>query len=380
MHDVAVIPNRLFMKRALLYMAGVVVVSGASIGAQTITGTWQGTLPVAENPRVVLKIAKDDDGSLRGTYYAIDRGPEGIPLTSVSFVAPELNVAFIYGDIGYNGNLSADGKTLDGTWTQGKQTYPLTLVLATPSTMWRNAVAAGMAPMAATADPSFEVATIKPSAPGAQGAGYALRTRHSATQNKTIKDLIEFAYYVRDRQIEGGPPWLNEARFDIAGEPDKEGLPSVEQYRVMVKKLLADRFQLTVHSVQKVFPVYALTVEKSPPKLTRSDPEAHIRDSIYVKPVNDQMMVQYVARTMPMFADILMNVITVRQIVDETGLTGSFDFTLMMPANATQVGANADDRANAYFGAVQTLGLKLVPKREPIEVIVVDGLERPSAN
>jgi hypothetical protein len=80
------------------------VASGASMSAQIITGTWQGTLPVAENPRVVLKIAKDNDGSLRGTYYAIDRGPDGIPLTLVSFVAPELNVAFIYGDISYKAN------------------------------------------------------------------------------------------------------------------------------------------------------------------------------------------------------------------------------------------------------------------------------------
>ena len=174
MHDVVFISNRPFMKRALLYMLAVMVVSGASMGAQTITGTWQGTLPVTENPRVVLKIAKDDDGSLRGTYYAIDRGPEGIPLTTVSFVAPELNVAFIYGDISYKGNLSADGKTLDGTWTQGKQTYPLTLVLATPSTVWTHAVAAGMAPMAAEADPSFEVASLKPSAPDAKTLGLKL--------------------------------------------------------------------------------------------------------------------------------------------------------------------------------------------------------------
>jgi uncharacterized protein (TIGR03435 family) len=372
--------------RVFSFVVSSTIVLSTALGAQTannvqtVTGTWQGTLPVTQNSRVVLKIATDDDGSLRGTYYAIDRGPEGIPLTSVSFVAPDLNVAFIYGDIGYKGNLSSDGKTLDGTWTQGKQTYPLNLVLATPTTLWRNAVAAGMAPMAAGADPSFEVATIKPSAPGAQGPLIGTRTRAFAATNRTVTDLIKFAYNLQDRQIEGGPEWLSEARFDIAGEPDKEGVPSVDQYRVMVKKLLADRFQLKVHSVQKVVPVYALTVEKSPPKLTKSDPEAHNRGSIYIKPVNDQMMVQYASHTMPMFADNLMVIIQDRQIVDETGLTGSFEFTLMMPASTLQGGATADDRVNAYLVAVERLGFKLVPKREPIEVLVVDRLDKPSAN
>jgi uncharacterized protein (TIGR03435 family) len=370
------------MKTILLYVASLMVVIATPLAAQTITGTWQGTLPIAENPRVVLKIAKGDNDSLHGVYYSIDRGDGGVPLSSVNFVAPDLNVAFLYGDLSYKGKLSADGRSFDGTWTQEKQSYPLTLVLATPEMIWKRVGGAGSAPMSATADPAFEVATIKPSAAEAKGPTIVLRSRHFAARNRTVEDLIKFAYNVRSRQIEGGPEWFAQSRFDIAAEPDTEGIPSDDQDRLMLKKLLAERFHLTVHSVQKVFPVYALTVEKNP-ALVRSDPETKNNYSIYVKDMpGEQTLVQIVDRTMPMFADFLMNFITDRQIVDETGLTGAFEITLTVPTSMVRggPGSSADDNANALFGAVQQLGLKLVPKRVPVEVIVIDRLEKPSPN
>ena len=113
--------------------------------------------------------------------------------------------------------------------------------------------------MSSTADPAFEVATIKPSPPDATGYSFSLGTRDFAAKNRTVQDLIEFAYQVRDRQISGAPSWMTETRFDIAGRPDAEGQPSLDQYRLMIKKLLASRFQLRMHIVQQTFPVYALT-------------------------------------------------------------------------------------------------------------------------
>ena len=68
-------------------------------------------------------------------------------------------------------------------------------------------------------------------------------------------------------------------------------------------------------------------------------------------------------------------------IVDETGLTGAFEITLTVPATLAQFGSmSAEDRASVWFAAVQQIGLKLVPKRAPVEVIVIDRVERPSAN
>ena len=87
----------------------------------------------------------------------------------------------------------------------------------------------------------------------AMGYSFSLRTRDFAAKNRTVQDLIEFAYQVRDRQISGAPSWMTETRFDMAGKPDAEGLPSLDQYRLMIKKLLASRFQLRMHIVQQTF-------------------------------------------------------------------------------------------------------------------------------
>jgi uncharacterized protein (TIGR03435 family) len=284
-------------------------------------------------------------------------------------------------DATYRGQLSTDCKSIDGTWTQDKHSYPLTLVLATPETLWKHAGPAPLPPMSSTADPAFEVATIKPSPPDAT-VSYSLRTRDFAAKNRTVKDLIEFAYQVRDRQISGAPSWMAETRFDSAGRPDADGLPSLDQYRLMIKKLLASRFQLRMHIVQQTFPVYALTRGEKAPRLPHSDPEFDT-GSIYVKDSPDgQTMAHFVGFSMPMFADNLMGSIQDRQIVDETGMTGHFEFTIAISTSVLHGGPASpdDDRPGAVRLAIQTLGFRLVPKREPLDVIVIDHLEKPSAN
>ncbi len=184
------------MKMLLLSAVMLMFVSDAALDAQSIAGTWQGTLPIEKNPRVALKITKAEDGSLHGVYYAVDMGDGGVPLSSVTFAAPNLEVKFLYADLSYRAKLNADGKSFDGIWTREKQSYPLTLVLATEGTLWRSNAVAATAPMAATADPSFEVATIKPSAGPVKGPNFALHTRRFTAGNRTVEDLVMFAYNV----------------------------------------------------------------------------------------------------------------------------------------------------------------------------------------
>jgi uncharacterized protein (TIGR03435 family) len=151
----------------------------------------------------------------------------------------------------------------------------------------------------------------------------------------------------------------------------------------MVRKLFADRFGLKVQVVQRDFPVYALTVVESPPNVTADEPSGYDHGYVNVTDRKDgQTAVQFTHYTMPEFADALMNFIQDRQIVDETGLTGRFNFALMIPTNTAygRQGPDDMDRATAYFGAVQPLGFKLDRKRSPLEVIVINHLDKPSAN
>jgi uncharacterized protein (TIGR03435 family) len=344
--------------------------------AQSIAGTWQGTLPVGQSPRIVLRIADAGNGALRGSVIFIDRSADAVRLLSTTYRAPNLTAAI--SDITFRGKLSADGKSIAGTWTQGNQSFPVSFALATPETLWAYSGPSTIYTMLATADPSFEVATIKPSAPDAKNWGYSWRTRLFQARDNTAADLIQFAYHVRRRQIDGGPSWMNELRFDVTGEPDAPGLPSTDQQRLMLRKLLAERFGFRVHIVQKDFPVYALVVDKSPPKINVSAPSVN---DILISPrelEDGTTAVQFSHTTMPEFTEFLMGFIQDRQIVDETGLKGRFDFTVMIPTSS--LGGNDNDKATAFLLGVRPLGFKLEPKKEPLEVIVIDNIDKPTAN
>ena len=100
---------------------------------------------------------------------------------------------------------------------------------------------------------------------------------------------------------------------------------------------------------------------------------------IFVKKDDDgQTLGQFMDFTMPDLADFLMGFIPERQILDETGLPGHFDFTMTISTSAGQGGAN--ETAPEFFHAIEGLGLKLIPKKAPIDVLVIDRLEEPSAN
>ena len=221
------------MKRAILFVAAFVL-TAAALHAQTIVGTWQGTLPIAATAqgstggpgvRVIFTVEKNADGSFHGGLIWIDRGIS-FPLASVVFSAPNVTFAQTSAAPTYRGKLSADGKSIAGTWLQGDQTYPLTLELATADTLWKRNGPEPLPPMAANADPSFDVATIKPALPEEAHALFDLHARRFNATGMTATELIKVAYNVRGRQVLGGPPWLNDTRYDVVAEPDTPGLPS----------------------------------------------------------------------------------------------------------------------------------------------------------
>src|SRR4051794_78712 len=369
------------------------LVAAPALFAQNIVGTWQGQLqgPEGRPPlRIVIKISRADDESLKAVLYSIDQG--GQPLTASSATQQGSTVKMTVAAIGGNfeGKLSGDGDSITGSWTQGGPTTPLNLTRATPTTAWE--IPPPPPPtklMPADAKPTFEVATIKPSVPDAPGQSILLGRGGSnlfTTTNSTLADLITFAYELHPRQLTFAPAWVESEKFDLSAKPDQPGMPSGPQLKTMVKQLLAERFQLTFHREKKELSVYALTVAKSGPKLNKSESTASLPGiggrgpgSIGVRNA-----------TMAEFADFLQNRLVERPVVDQTGLPGRYDFTLKWtpdPGQLAAVGPNAsppppaDEDAPDLFGAlVQQLGLKLEGTKAPVEVLVIDKVEKPSEN
>jgi uncharacterized protein (TIGR03435 family) len=381
------------MKRMMLWLIAFVGSAGA-LFAQNITGSWQGTLqaPQGRPLRIVIKISRADDESLKAVLYSIDQGGQAINAASTSLQGSTLKISIATIGGNYEGKLSGDGDSITGTWEQGGAPAPLNLARATPATAWTIPEPAPRPkPMPADANPTFEVATIKPSRPEAQGSSILVGrggTNLFTTTNTTVADLIVFAYGLHARQLTGGPSWLESDKYDLTGKPDQPGIPNVTQLRSMLQKLLADRFQLAFHREKKELSVYAITVAKSGSKLNKSDSSAGILPGFGGRgPGNIGVR----NSTMAEFADFLQSRILERPVVDQTGLPDRYDFTLKWTPDQAQLAAMgpnapapppaAADAPPDLFAAIQQqLGLKLESTKAPVDVLVIDRLQKPSEN
>jgi uncharacterized protein (TIGR03435 family) len=241
-------------------------------------------------------------------------------------------------------------------------------------------------PMAADANPMFEVATIKPSNLDAQGRGLDLRGHNFSAHNFTLNDLVVFAYGVQERQILGGPTWFVKDKFDIAAVPDVEGQPSADQFKVMVQKLMADRFKLTFHHEMRELAVFMLTVSKNGEKLTKNTSGDPGPGRINMRLTKGGMMLVSRNATMAEFASTLQEAVVDRPVVNQSGLSGRFDFQFTFAPDGSQFGGmrlpqqSDDGAAPSLYTAIQELGLKLDAVKAPDDVLVIDHVEKPSEN
>ena len=270
----------------------------------------------------------------------------------------------------------------------------------------------------------FEVASIKPSAPpGAAGqvsVGVHIDGARLSCTYLSLKDYIAIAYRIKAHQIEG-PDWLASDRFDIAATipsgAARDKLPD------MLQALLVERFHLTTHRGSKEFPVYALVVAKGGPKMkeTAVDTEAPVneaggrgavnvnasggRGGVMVDLGNGSYFsfadnkIQAGKISMPGFADSLARYVDL-PIVDMTELKGNYDIRLdftpedyraMLIRSAIGAGvalppevvkqALEGGSGDSLLTAMQTLGLKLDRRKAPLEVLIVDKMDKlPTAN
>jgi uncharacterized protein (TIGR03435 family) len=383
------------MQRLLLPMLALLALPGSPLLAQNITGTWQGALKAngandSTDLRTVIKISRTDNESLRGVFYSIDQDPTPIAATSVTLKGTTVKVSLVQLNGTFEGTLSEDGNTINGKWTQGNRSLPLNLVRATEQTAWAIPQPPPAAMMSASANPEFTVATIRPSNPNAPRGGYGFRGQDVTTTNVTVNWMIKLAFNLHARQITGGASWLDSEKYDTVGRPDTPGQPSRDQMKLMIRKLLEDRFQLKFHFEKRELPVYAMVVLPTGAKITPSAGDPNAFPGIGFGQEPGVLSLRGINTTLDGAANGLQSNILDKPVVNHTGLTGRYDFLLRWTPDAGQIAnfgglapgnANDPDAPPDIFSAFQQqLGLKLESTKALVDVMVIEKIERPSAN
>jgi uncharacterized protein (TIGR03435 family) len=356
-----------------------------------ISGDWQGTLQLPNRSiRLVVKISKADK-AWAAKMYSIEQGGQGFSGSSVVLDGSAFKFTIDLIGATFQGTVSADGNSIVGTWTQGPNPQPLTLVRATKETAWEiPPPPTPPKPMAADADPSFEVATIKPNDSGASSMqGLTLNGRNFATRNSSLGDLIGFAYEVQANQIVNAPDWINKDRYDIAAIPDQEGSPNVQQLRTMMQKLLASRFNLKFHQDKRELSAYVLTVGKNGPKLKPTELKGTL-PGLGMRPGAGGLTLVMANGRMQDFTSFLQMLVLDRPVVDRTELTGRYDCNVTFtpddsqfnghPPKLPQATENTEAAPNLFAAFQEQLGLKLDAQKTQVDVVAIDHVEKPSAN
>ncbi|MEO8028773.1 MAG: TIGR03435 family protein [Bryobacteraceae bacterium] len=221
----------------------------------------------------------------------------------------------------------------------------------------------------------FEVATIKPSDPNIPNMRFMFGPGGTFEGAKlTLRFLIEQAYGLRESQVTGGPAWIDSDTFDIKAKADGI-LDGPENRRVPFQKLLADRFHLSFHKDTTNMTHYALVVTKKGPKFKENTDERSIgrrarggRGSIDGPSVTIAQLIEAVSFSLE------------RPIIDQTRLTGRYKIKLEWNDEPGPGGAT-DDPAPSLFTALRDqLGLRLESRKGPVEILVVDQAQKPTAN
>jgi uncharacterized protein (TIGR03435 family) len=363
--------------------------SAAPTAPGDLSGNWQGTLKVGKDLRVIFNIYKGDKDGWSAKMYSIDQTAQPIPVASVTRQDSVVKIAVDMIGGSYEGKLAADGKSISGTGPQGGQPLPLTLLRATPETAWEIPDAPKPpTPMAADADPSFDVATIKPNPSGETHIqGLTMNGRDIIVRNGSLADLIGAAYSVQTNQIVNGPGWMESDRYDIHAIPDQPGSPNLVQFRSILRKLLEDRYQLKIHHEKRDLSAYVLTVGKTGQKLTPTQLKGTL-PGFGVSPGSGGLTLHMVNGTMNDFTSFLQMIVLDKPVVDQTAIAGKYDCNVTFTPEDWQfnghppkVAASDVTEAPNLFDAIQQqLGLKLTAQKTAVDVIVIDHVEKPSPN
>jgi uncharacterized protein (TIGR03435 family) len=242
---------------------------------------------------------------------------------------------------------------------------------------------------------AFEVATIKPAGPEDVKAGRYIRMQSAhrfQAKNYTVNRLIAAAYDLNPRAITGGPAWAESDQYEIIAATPGDLRPTLDEQMIMLQRLLAERFSLHFRREKKEFSIYELSIAKNGLKVIEShslpDEPPNVTSTLYPAASGgiDHALLPARNVTMKQFASVLQRAILDKPVVDNTGLSGRYDFDLEWTPDESQFGGQLppgapDTGKPGIFSAMnEQLGLRIEATKGLIEALVVEHVERPSAN
>jgi len=250
------------------------------------------------------------------------------------------------------------------------------------------ACSAGGLSQAPAAAPSFEVASIKPVESSPKSARYIVMQgpHRFVEKDYTLKLVIAAAYNLNPKAVTGGPAWMESAHYDILALTPGEKPPSHDEQMAMLRTLLSDRFKLSFHREPRVFPIYVLELARGGSRLRASKAAPTDQPALISTVYPGRIVMPARNAAIADFVSVLQRAILDRPVVDKTGLTGRYDFDLEWAPDESQFNgdvppAPSDAPEPPFFTAIQQqLGLRVEATRGPVDAIVVDHAEPPSAN
>jgi bla regulator protein blaR1 len=249
----------------------------------------------------------------------------------------------------------------------------------------------------AAAMPGYATVSITPNHSGGERVTLMFAGDEFVSKNASLQQVIRAAYGVEDDRISGAPGWLSSEKYDFEAKEDHSGTNDprklsldqhISEQKRMLQALLADRLKLALHRETRDLTVYALVIAKNGPKLQESKPgdtypNGHQGPDGVARPgiwMNGSELVGQGVGTEPLLFHLSRHLH--RTLLDETGLSGTYDFTLKFPDGirpAIDNPAPAESSELAISAAIeQQLGLKLEPKKASMEVLVIDHVEKPA--
>jgi uncharacterized protein (TIGR03435 family) len=242
-----------------------------------------------------------------------------------------------------------------------------------------------------TTKPAFEVASIRRAGGGNPELERRGGTRFTPTgfmaTGVPLVTLIQIAYDLKPFQLAGAPGWAGTEQYDVqarATQPtDDRGI------RAMLRTLLEDRFKLKLHRETRTLPFYALEVARKSDRLREVESEETPQARISMFPNGSEMFMRLTGEqtTMAQVSDVLTAVLLAsgRPVIDRTGLRGRYIFTLDWapdppPATGTAAAASLPSGPTLQTAIREQLGLRLSEEKGPLDVLVIEGVERPTEN